>query len=78
MYQTKCPACETEDCLYVISGVFQADMHLCSDGFCFTDAKQVDTEDETVKCASCERLFMLDDLYQDDEPEEPRLKVRED
>jgi hypothetical protein len=76
MYITTCPACNEDDCLYVISGVFQTvGMNLHSDGFAFDDAQQVSTEDETVMCGMCDRLFSLGNLYREDGPDK-KMKLR--
>jgi len=80
MFQTKCPACNEDGTLYVIGGVFMTvGMPLCQDGFAFDDAQQVSTEDETVRCDKCERLFNLGDLHRND-PSEPdkRLRIKGD
>jgi len=64
-YKTKCPKCGEEDTLYVIAGKFQASgMNLGPDGFAFMDANQVDTEDETVECSACHKMFPLDEVME--------------
>ena len=63
MYITKCPKCGTEDSLHVISGSFEcARMSLKKDGFCFADAKQIDTNDEIVWCLECDETFSLSEV----------------
>jgi hypothetical protein len=80
MYKTTCPGCNDSDCLYVIAGSFQAvSMPLKSDGFAFSEAKQIDTEEETVRCKSCTRMAPLSDLYVDRPPREKgRHKIKGD
>jgi hypothetical protein len=77
MFVTKCPACGT-DSLEVVGGAFHTQgMRLFADGFSFTDAKQVDTEGETVMCINCGKLFALDELMTDDPPaDETHLKLK--
>ena len=80
MYQTKCPSCDVEDKMSVVGGVFHAvSMPLHDDGFDFSEAKNVHTEDETICCEGCGRFFSLSDLWHDEPPPPPdkRLKVRE-
>ena len=79
MYQTRCPACNEADCLYVIGGVFQATgMQLCSDGFAFADAQQMSTEDEAVRCTSCTRMFSLSELDKPEPQQDKKFKVKGD
>ena len=54
-WNTTCIDCGTVDQMNVCSGVFIAEgMPLdAAEGFSFSDAKQVSTEDEWVKCAAC-------------------------
>lgn len=62
MFKTKCPACD-EERLEISSGIFYAaGMTLAEDGFSFTDAKQVDTEEEIVVCQACGEKFSLGQL----------------
>ena len=80
MYETKCPACNQEDSLHVIGGVYHAlGMPLQSDGFSFSDADQVDTEDDTVECYACKKMFSLDELYREEPPPPPEkhMKLRD-
>ena len=80
MFITKCPRCNDEDQLEVTSGIFMANgLRLCSDGFAFSEARGIDTEDEVVTCRECESQFDLTDLtFNDDEPpsDEVRLKIK--
>lgn len=80
MYSTSCPACNEDDCLYVVSGVFTTiGMRLCSDGFAFDEAQQVSTEEETVTCTMCGRQFSLADLHREEPPQkDSRLKLKGD
>ena len=65
MFKDKCPHCNAEE-LEVISGNFQAyGMKLCKDGFAFADAKQVDTDDENVRCRNCGNEYDLGELTED-------------
>lgn len=79
MYETKCPSCGDANQLEVIGGSFSAQgMYLSEDGFSFTDADQVDTEEETVRCSSCGKMFSLADLHREDPPQkDKRLRVKE-
>ena len=54
-WQTTCPDCGVADQMNVYSGTFIAmGMPLdAAEGFSFSDAKQVDTEDERVRCTAC-------------------------
>ena len=54
-WNTTCIDCGVDDRMYVYSGVFIAEgMPLDAvEGFSFSDAKQVDTSDERVRCTAC-------------------------
>jgi hypothetical protein len=79
MFSTTCPICKAEGELTVVGGDFHAvDMPLSPDGFSFCDAKQVNTDKETVCCQACGRFFELGDLHLDDDPPpDPRIKLKE-
>jgi uncharacterized protein YbaR (Trm112 family) len=63
MYNTTCPYCGEKNRLEVVSGTFSAiGMRLSEDGFSFIDARQIDTEDEKVRCQACNRTFPLAEL----------------
>lgn len=70
-YRTTCPGCGEEGYLEVVSGYFLAmGMTLEEEGFSFCDAKQVDTEEEVVRCWRCGwtgGLAELDDDTTEDE-----------
>ena len=60
MFKTRCPVCNAEGTLAVISGIFTAfGMMLSEDGFSFGDAKNVDTEGERIECQACKNYFSL-------------------
>lgn len=62
-YKTTCGSCGSAGLLHVVSGKFRAaQMKLSEDGFSFTAAKQIDTEEETVYCEGCHVEFPLADL----------------
>jgi uncharacterized protein YbaR (Trm112 family) len=68
MFRTVCPFCGTDGRLTVVSGRFYATgMWLTEDGFAFADAKQLDTEEEEVRCGACGQVFPLDRCYADAE-----------
>ena len=53
-WNTTCPDCGAVDQLEVYTGKFSCrGMYLTGDGFDFSDAKDVDTEDERVHCTAC-------------------------
>ena len=53
-WNTTCPDCGAVDQLEVYTGKFSCrGMYLTGDGFSFADAKDVDTEDERVRCTAC-------------------------
>lgn len=59
-FSTACPTCGADGYLYVVFAKVTLDgVPLTSDGFSFTDAKQVHTEDELIECSSCGRVFDL-------------------
>jgi hypothetical protein len=59
-YDTRCPYCKKEDKLDVVLGTFAAfGMELRQDGFSFSDANQMDTSEELVKCDACKKEFSL-------------------
>ena len=60
-WQTTCPDCGVADQMNVYSGVFIAmGMPLdAAEGFSFSDAKQVSTEDERVQCQNCKSTWDL-------------------
>jgi hypothetical protein len=61
-YSTTCLNCGAKDRLEVICGGFMVNgMPLCPDGFSFSDAKGVDTEDEAVRCQACGNIRPLSD-----------------
>jgi len=62
-YKLDCPRCgavpETA-ALQVIGGEFETSgVYLEPDGFAFSDAKQVNTTEERVRCSVCEAVFDL-------------------
>jgi len=60
-FVTSCGVCGAEDAMEVVFGTFSSrGMGLCNDGFCFGDAKQVDTSHEIAECAHCGHLQTLD------------------
>jgi hypothetical protein len=64
-YKTTCTECGAEDQLEIHSGHFRATgMRLTPDGFAFADAKQVDTEEEIVRCLNCKRLILLSEFME--------------
>ena len=68
MYNTTCPGCGIPDQLEVYSGRFTCQgMYLVSDGFSFSDAKTVDTEDERVRCTACDAIWGLNQLMVEEE-----------
>jgi len=71
VWRVKCPKCGAEDDLYVVRGVFMGSIPLSEDGFAFTDASRVDTEDEVVRCGVCGAEFPLGDLDADAVTETP-------
>jgi len=77
MFITKCPRCNADDRLTVISGVFiTTGMCLTEDGFAFSEAKSVNTEDENVQCSACQYMFDLSDLHREDPPTPPDNHVK--
>jgi hypothetical protein len=64
VFNTKCRNCGAET-LYVMSGYFNTieGMPLYEDGFSFTDAGGIHTEEETVCCYSCGDERPLDEYY---------------
>lgn len=66
-FKTVCPKCGKKDQLFVSSGVFYAQgLFLAEDGFAFSDAKQVDTEDEWVECGACGAGFSSQEVTDND------------
>jgi len=66
-FMTKCPYCDTEGQLSISGGHFNAQgMILMAEGFTFLDAKVLDTDNEWVSCANCERVFPLKEVTIDD------------
>lgn len=59
-YRTNCRSCGGQ--LYVVRGEFTASpMPLYRDGFSFSDAKHLATEDEVVHCSTCDSTLSLAD-----------------
>ncbi len=55
---TSCPYCNARHTMYVVGGTFSAmGMALNYDGFAFSDASGVDTDDLEVECEACHRVF---------------------
>ena len=53
-WNTTCIDCGVADQLEVYTGKFSCrGMYLTGDGYSFADAKDVDTEDERVRCTAC-------------------------
>jgi hypothetical protein len=65
-WPTTCPDCGEEGHLNVYRGTFIAlEMRLdAEDGFIFSDAKEVSTEDERVRCTQCNSEWGLAFLCQ--------------
>lgn len=65
MQTIKCPMCaisldDPDAHFEIVSGTFRATrMPLTLDGFAFTDAKNVDTEDEIARCCTCNQTAPL-------------------
>lgn len=72
MFRLTCPKCGAEPdeaMLEVVFGTFRASkMWLREDGFAAMDAKSFDTDEETVYCHKCERLFPLGDCLEENGP----------
>lgn len=63
MFSTTCIRCGEEDTLEVVScNATFVGLPLTEDGFAFSDAKQVSTEDEMLRCTACNQFFLLADL----------------
>lgn len=58
VWRLSCPRCASSD-LWVVAGSFAGRMRLCADGFTFTDAAWLATEDEQVECGACGAVFPL-------------------
>lgn len=59
-YRSTCRSCGGQ--LYVVSGEFESSpMPLHHDGFSFTEAKQVSTENEVIHCSLCDTTLTLAD-----------------
>jgi hypothetical protein len=59
-YRSNCRSCGGQ--LYVVSGDFQASpMPLHRDGFSFSEAKHVATENEVIHCSTCDSTLSLGD-----------------
>jgi hypothetical protein len=59
-YRSNCRACGGQ--LYVVSGEFAASpMPLHRDGFSFSEAKNVATENEVIHCSTCDSTLTLAD-----------------
>jgi len=65
VWRLRCPGCRAEGDLYVVAGSFSGRIPLMRDGFSFTDAERIDTEDEVVECGVCGRRFPLGELDED-------------
>jgi uncharacterized protein YbaR (Trm112 family) len=69
MFRLTCPKCGSPydvAKLEVVAGTFRASkMWLREDGFATMDAKTFDTDEETVYCHVCERMFPLGDCLDD-------------
>jgi uncharacterized Zn finger protein len=66
MFNTTCKDCGTDGTLMVVGGKFSAyRMYLSEDGFSFSDAYGVDTEDEKVRCESCGKIRSLSEYTED-------------
>jgi uncharacterized protein YbaR (Trm112 family) len=62
-FKTQCPYCKEGEHLVVVSGTFYATgMALSEDGFAFQEAKNIDTEDEIVRCGLCNKEFPLSEV----------------
>jgi hypothetical protein len=67
-FKTQCPKCGVDGELFVSAGKFYTTkMKLCHDGFSFSDAKNVDTEDEWVECHACGMGMELVKLITEDD-----------
>lgn len=59
-FSTTCPYCDTANCLEIVFGMFYTTgMRLEPDGFAFSNAKNCDTDEVTVKCLACQVHFPL-------------------
>jgi hypothetical protein len=59
-YSTRCIECTANDTLQVISGNFYCvKMQLAPDGFDFTEAKQLSTDNVILECSTCTTQFEL-------------------